>query len=71
MSDLMLHGCLNIPPECWGEVGSVDAVQRYGRYKHASSRIIELESMLRFLVDNDSINDCSIEKEVEALLGAT
>lgn len=35
---------------------------------HYKNRAIKLESMLRFLVDNDSINDSSIEKEVEELL---
>ena len=32
------------------------------------ARVKELEAQLRFLVDNDSINDSSIEKEVKSLL---
>ena len=36
----------------------------------AAKRIDDLEGMLRFLVDNDSINDGSIDKEVVTLLEA-
>ncbi len=36
--------------------------------KVAAHRIEALEAQLRFLVDNDSINDRSIDKEVELLL---
>ena len=34
----------------------------------AANRIEALEAKLRFLVDNDSINDSSIDKEIELLL---
>ena len=34
----------------------------------AANRIEELEAMLRFLVDNDSINDSSIDEEVKQVL---
>jgi len=42
-------------------------VMGYDR-KIVDVRIASLEGMLKFLVENDSINDSSIEKEVVALL---
>jgi len=39
MSDLMLHAALEMPPELWGG-GTIDVVQRHGRYMQASERII-------------------------------
>lgn len=33
-----------------------------------AARIFELEDKLQFLLDNDSINDSSIDREVQALL---
>ena len=36
--------------------------------RRAIDRINELEAKLRFLVDNHSINDISIEKEINELL---
>jgi len=36
--------------------------------KQLEDRIIELEQKLLFLVENDSINDTSIEKEVMVIL---
>ena len=38
MSDVMLHGVLNIPPELWDE-SEIDKMQRYQRYMQASRRI--------------------------------
>ena len=35
-----------------------------------ADKVSELEAMLLFLVENDSINDSSIEKEVTKLLNA-
>lgn len=35
---------------------------------HYKNRVVKLEEMLRFLVENDSINDPSLDKEVVALL---
>ena len=67
MSSEMLHGVLNMPPDCWSN-DCVDEVQRHTRYVEASERIKELEDKLQFLIDNDSINDSSIDKEVEQLL---
>ena len=42
MSDVMLHGVLNMPPNLW--CGSpIDIAQRHSRYKDASQRIEQLE----------------------------
>ena len=45
---------------------SMDDVAREA--KQLEDRIIELEQKLLFLVENDSINDTSIEKEVMVIL---
>ena len=56
----------------WDEINSVigwagDAAQEdYIRYLR--KRVKKLEGKLRFLVDNDSINDSSIDQEIETLL---
>ena len=42
MSDVMLHGVLNMPPNLW--CGSpIDIAQRHSHYKEASQRIEQLE----------------------------
>jgi hypothetical protein len=41
MSDIMLHGVLNMPPELW--IGTpIDVMQRHSRYIQASEYIKEL-----------------------------
>ncbi len=45
MSDLMLHGVLNMPPEIWGD-DELDKIQRHARYVEASDRIIRLEEII-------------------------
>lgn len=45
MSDAMLHGILQMPPELWAS-GATDIAQRHSRYLEASKRIIELERQL-------------------------
>ena len=42
MSDTMLHGILQMPPELWTN-DAIDIAQRHSRYLEASKRIIELE----------------------------
>jgi len=42
MSDVMLHGVLNMPPELWRD-SPIDIAQRHARYVEASKRILELE----------------------------
>ncbi len=45
MSDVMLHGVLNMPPELWS--GSpIDVMQRHSRYIQASQYIYELDAEL-------------------------
>ena len=69
MSNLMLIGVLKMPPDLWTN-DTLNVSQRYSQYIEAANRIEELERMLRFLVDNDSINDNygSIGKEIKELL---
>jgi hypothetical protein len=45
MSDVMLHGVLNMPPNLWSD-SPIDIAQRHGRYVEASKRIRELENEL-------------------------
>jgi hypothetical protein len=42
MSDAMLHGILQMPPELWSN-DPIDILQRHGRYLEAFKRIMELE----------------------------
>ena len=44
MSDSMLHGVLNMPPELWGD-DAVDTMQRHSRYVEASKIISELKNI--------------------------
>jgi hypothetical protein len=44
MSDLMLHGVLNMPPELWGD-DALDKMQRHSRYVEASKVIEELKNI--------------------------
>ena len=69
MSNLMLIGVLKMPPDLWTN-DTLNVSQRYSQYIEAANRIEELERMLRFLVNNDSINDNygSIGKEIKELL---
>ena len=51
----------------------IDELEKYNldlanESHNKSNRIKELEEKLQFLVDNDSINDGSIDKEVSQLL---
>lgn len=45
MSDVMLHGVLNMPPNLWCD-SPIDIAQRHSRYKEASQRIEQLEREL-------------------------
>lgn len=42
MSDVMLHGVLNMPPEMWQD-SDLDNAQRFSRYQAASRRILDDE----------------------------
>lgn len=45
MSDVMLHGVLNMPPNLWCD-SPIDIAQRHSHYKQASQRIEQLEREL-------------------------
>ncbi len=44
MSDVTLHGVLNMPPELWQEDWELDKLQRHARYVEASNKILELQA---------------------------
>lgn len=46
MSDIMLHGVLNMPPELWNDQSPIDVMQRHSRYVQASQYINELKALL-------------------------
>ena len=50
MSDLMLHGVLNMPPTLWHD-SDLDTAQRFSRYKEASQRIKDLDKKLDQAID--------------------
>jgi len=75
MSDIMLHGVLNMPPELWsGE--PIDVMQRHSRYVQASEYIYELIdqrdrlekiageliAMIRMNVIGRTFEGCTIEQ---------
>jgi hypothetical protein len=45
MSDVMLHGVLNMPIDLWSN-DATNELQRHSRYKQASERIKEFESLV-------------------------
>jgi hypothetical protein len=47
VSDVMLHGILNMPPGIWDN-SDIHKAQRHDAYKQASKRILELEAELSF-----------------------
>lgn len=46
MSEVMLHGVLNMPIEIWGD-GHLDKIQRHSRYVEASELIRLFDQALR------------------------
>ena len=44
MSDVMLHGVLNMPIELWKDDCELDKLQRHSRYVEASNKILELQA---------------------------
>jgi hypothetical protein len=50
MSDVMLHGVLNMPPNIWGN-SPIDVKQRHSRYVEASKRIEAQEEQCDMLAD--------------------
>jgi len=55
MSDLMLHGVLNMPVELWGE-DKLDKIQRHSLYVEASDRIKNLELIIDELIETGKLN---------------
>jgi len=57
MSDVMLHGVLRMPPDCWDD-GYIDQQQRYNRYVEASDRIQRQDDELEQLrAENARLKD--------------
>lgn len=67
MSDVMLHGVLNMPPELWKD-SELDKMQRYSRYRQASRRIEDLNRALIALVDSHSDWAMRVSDESERLI---
>ncbi len=67
MSDLMLHGVLNMPPELWGD-DALDKMQRYSRYMEASRRIEDLNKALTILIDSNNNWRMNLDLEQENLV---
>jgi len=61
MSDVMLHGVLNMPPDLWCD-SPIDIAQRHSRYKEASQRIEQLELELL-----ETQKDLSFRRDLYAL----
>ena len=49
MSDIMLHGVLQMPPELWSD-SPIDVAQRHARYLEASARIEADEKKIEELI---------------------
>lgn len=58
MSDVMLHGVLNIPPDLWRD-DEIDKQQRYSRYLEASKKLYKYEAALEQIT-----KDCTARKAV-------
>ena len=64
MSDLMLHGVLNMPPELWAD-DALDKMQRYSRYMQASRRIEDLNKALLLLINSNNNWRMNLDVEQE------
>ncbi len=51
MSDTMLHGVLNMPPDIWDN-SELCKMQRHARYVEASERIRKLEEIIFNIVES-------------------
>lgn len=67
MSDFILHGVLNLPPELWDN-GFIDEQQRYSRYVQASKRIRDLNKALLALSRAYSDWPMNVSDEDETLI---
>lgn len=67
MSDVMLHGVLNMPPELWSG-DPIDTAQRYSRYRQASRRIEDLSRALVAITAANSNWPMTVSDEDERLI---
>ncbi len=67
MSDIMLHGVLNMPVDLWCN-DDLDKQQRHGRYTEASERIKNLNMALLTLVNADSNWAMNVSDNDESLI---
>jgi hypothetical protein len=76
MSDIMLHGVLNMPPELW--IGTpIDVMQRHSRYIQASEYIKELteqrdrlaEAIKRYIAEDYTL--VALQRTLEAVEGGS
>jgi hypothetical protein len=61
VSDVMLHGILNMPPGIWDN-SDIHKAQRHDAYKQASKRILELEKKLQN-ANEDKLAPISAERK--------
>jgi hypothetical protein len=61
VSDVMLHGILNMPPGIWDN-SDIHKAQRHDAYKQASKRILELEKKLQN-ANEDKLATISAERK--------
>jgi hypothetical protein len=69
MSDVNLHGVLNMPPELWGD-SEIDKMQRYDIYRQASRRIEDLSRALVALSSAYSDWPMNVHDEEELLINS-
>lgn len=67
MSDVMLHGILNMPPELWHDT-ALDKMQRHSRYVQASKRINDLNKALIAMVNSNNNWRLYVSDEEEVLI---
>lgn len=68
MSDVMLHGVLNMPPELWRN-DPLDVLQRHDRYVEASRRIRQLEDTLAGIASAQGDKSITLELRACELVG--
>jgi hypothetical protein len=61
VSDVMLHGILNMPPGIWDN-SDIHKAQRHDAYKQASKKILELEKKLQN-ANEDKLATISAERK--------
>jgi len=67
MSDLMIHGVLNMPPEIWND-SELDKMQRHSAYREASRKIEDLNRALIALTSSRDDWPIFVSDSDEALI---